>query len=95
MSSKTHQTYSANPEAMSATVGEEAVLLVPSSGIYYGLNAVAARAWQLMEGGATLEVLVDALEREFDVSRETLERDMVDLLTRFKELNLVTVQSAP
>lgn len=76
-------------------VGEEAVLLVPSSGIYYGLNAVAARAWQLLEKGATFEQLVDALEGEFEVRRESLEGDVVDLLKRLGELNLVTVQSAP
>lgn len=64
MTSHFHQMYFVNPEAMSAMVGEEAVLLVPFSGTYYGLNPVAARAWQLLGQGTTLAHLVDALARE-------------------------------
>jgi hypothetical protein len=81
--------YRANPDVISAIVGDEAVLLLPSDGTYFGLNAVAARTWQLLGEGRSPSNVIEVLLAEFDVERETLQRDIQALLGRLTELNLV------
>lgn len=60
-----------------ADLGDEAVVLDPSSGNYYGLNEVAARILELAQEETTLGQIVDQLLEEYDVSRDRLEPDVV------------------
>jgi hypothetical protein len=69
-------------------LADEAVLLNIRSGVYFGLDTVGTRIWNLLVQGNPLSAIVNALEQEFDVTRETLVRDVpefVDILTA-KEL---------
>jgi hypothetical protein len=83
-------TYRLNPDVISASVGDEVVLLSPSDGTYFGLNTVAARTWQLLEVPRPATEIVEQLVMEFDVDRQTLERDVTLLFDRLLELKLVS-----
>jgi len=70
-------------------VGSEMVLLDYDRGIYYGLNPVGARMWQLLTEGASAADVVDALAEEYDVSPETLQNDLAALLIELEAKELV------
>ena len=70
-------------------VGSEMVLLDYGRGIYYGLNGVGARVWQLLAGGATVDEVIDRLTDEYDVARATLETDVAALLRDLEAKELV------
>jgi hypothetical protein len=70
-------------------VGSEMVLLDYDRGIYYGLNGVGARVWQLLAGGATLDEVLDRLTDEYDVPRAALEADVAALLRDLQAKELV------
>jgi hypothetical protein len=53
-------------------VGQTAVLVHLGSNRIYELNDTGARIWELASEGATVEGLIDRLEREFDVDRGQL-----------------------
>jgi hypothetical protein len=72
-------------------VGTEMVLLDYDRGIYYGLNPVGARVWQLLSEGEAVEEIVERLADEYDVSRETLESDIATLLRELAAKELVQV----
>ena len=59
-----------------ADLGDEAVLLDPSTGNYYALNEVAARILELATSETTVDMIVTALLDEYDVDRERLEADV-------------------
>lgn len=59
-----------------ADLGDEAVLLDPSTGNYYALNEVAARILELATSETTVDMLVKALLDEYDVDRGRLEADV-------------------
>jgi len=61
-------------------VGSEMVLLDYDRGIYYGLNPIGARVWQLLAEGQEIEAIIDLLTEEYDATRETLENDLTALL---------------
>jgi hypothetical protein len=71
-------------------VGGETVLLDLASGTYFGLDAVGARIWQLIEDeGATLAGACDVIAEEYDVTREELERDVLALAGQLAEHGLI------
>jgi hypothetical protein len=77
-------------------LGGEAVILDLDSGIYYGLDEVGAVAWDVIrtaESPANLGSLCAAVEARFEVSHETCERDLIELLTELERAGLVEVRS--
>ena len=75
-------TLSRNGEILYAPVGtEEAVMLSVAAGEYYGLNAVAARIWELLAQPMTVAQLCTQICAEFDVDAQTCEATV----TRFAD----------
>lgn len=64
-----------------AEVDGERVLLAPSSLGYFGLNAVGAHVWDLLEQGPQgVSDLVSALVAEYDVDDATCHADVTQFL---------------
>lgn len=82
-------TVSIPPQVMARTVGEETVLLDLASGTYFGLDPVGTRIWQLISEGKTVAAVCDNMLAEFDVSRDTLEADVMHLLDELRDKGLV------
>ena len=77
-------------QVMAQTVGEETVILDLASGTYFGLDPVGARIWQLLAEGKTLAEVCDTLLEEYEVSREQLEQDTLDLAQKLEAQGLIT-----
>ena len=71
-------------------VGEEMVLLDFQSGMYYGLDPIGVRIWQLIAAQRSLGDIVETLLGEYDVTRETLERDIDALVEELGSRGLIT-----
>jgi len=70
----------------------EAVILQLEAGLYFGLDPVGTRLWQLIEAHGQLRPVLDAALEEFDVPRAVLERDLIELVSGLAEKQLVVVQ---
>jgi hypothetical protein len=57
----------------------ESVLLNLETGIYFGLDAVGTRVWQLAAGDSSLRAVRDRLIEEYDAEPATIERDLLSL----------------
>jgi hypothetical protein len=72
----------------------EAVLLNLKTGVYFGLNPVGTRVWQLLAEhralGRVLEIMLD----EYDVERGVLEQDLLDLSRQLRTAGLCDVMPA-
>jgi len=67
-------TLSRDGDMLYAPVGtEEAVMMSVAAGQYYGLNAVAARIWELLAQPMTLAQLCAQICQEFEVDAQTCE----------------------
>lgn len=78
-------------QVMARQVGAETVILDLASGTYFGLDPVGARIWQLMGEGKTLAEICDTLLDEYEVTREALERDVLDLADALLAQKLIGV----
>jgi hypothetical protein len=80
--------------AMFRELSGEAVILDLASGTYFGLNAVGARIWRLIEQHGQLKIVLDQLCGEYDASPDELERDLLALVARLAEARLGEVTLA-
>jgi coenzyme PQQ synthesis protein D (PqqD) len=80
-----------NPSVIYRELSGEVVLLNLQSGVYYGLDAVGSRVWQLlMESRGTDEVCAMLLD-EYDVGADTLRADVERLVGELTDRGLVIV----
>ncbi len=56
-----------------------------------GLNPVGSRVWELIDGRRSVEEIVEAIAREFDVSREAATRDVTGFVRELLDKGLVTL----
>lgn len=71
-------------------LAEEAVILDLTAGVYYGLNAVGARVWNLIQQPRTVRQIQDTILEEYDVDADRCERDVFALLKELVGRELVT-----
>jgi coenzyme PQQ synthesis protein D (PqqD) len=67
----------------------EAVILNLVTGIYFGLDAVGTRMWQLIEQHNDLGKVLAILRDEYDAPAPTLEADLVRLAGELADRGLV------
>jgi hypothetical protein len=84
----------ASKDQMAADVAGETVILGLTSGRYYGLDAVGARVWQLLQAPTTVGDLRRAIVAEYDVEADRCEADLVALLQRLLDAGLAEVRTA-
>jgi hypothetical protein len=82
---------SVNPTAVFAELEDGAVILNVDTGIYYGLDRVGARIWELMGVGDTADNIVATLQTEYAVEPSVLRADVAALLTSLEVNGLVHV----
>ena len=76
---------------VSCDLDGEAVILNVTSGVYYGLNAVGARIWALLqEKPRSIEQLRQVLLDEYDVDAERSEAQLFALLDELESKGLIT-----
>lgn len=85
-------TFVLSKDAVFRDLNGEAVILDLASGAYFGLNPVGTRIWRLIEQDGRLQTVLDELHREYEATREDLERDLLDLVTRLASAGLGTVK---
>jgi hypothetical protein len=82
------------PNVVFRVLGSEAVILHLDGGLYFGLDEVGTRIWQLLETG-DLAGVAGALTREYDVAAAQAATDVIAFVGRLLDLGLVQpVQNA-
>jgi Coenzyme PQQ synthesis protein D (PqqD) len=86
-----HTIVSASPEQVSCPLGEESAILNLNNTVYYGLNPVGSRVWDLLQKPRSVGELRDILVNEYDVGIERCESDLLRLLERMWSEGLIQV----
>ena len=81
-------------DQVSAELEGESVILGLADGVYYGLEGVGARIWELLREPRTAAELRDAITSEFDVDAGTAWHDLSSLLADLAARNLVEITPA-
>ena len=81
-------------EQVSCDLADEVAILDLQPGIYYGLDAVGARIWSLIQEPKTVTEVCNSLPEEYDVDPERCERDLMVLLQVLADRGLIKVKDA-
>lgn len=87
-----NSTVAVSQNQVSSDLGGEIVCLNLKSGVYYGLDAVGARIWELIQEPRTVKEIWEVLLKEYDVEPERCEHDLLALLDQLAAENLINVQ---
>jgi hypothetical protein len=89
-----HSIVVASPHQVSCPLGEESAILSLNNTIYYGLNPVGTRVWDLLQRPRSIGELRDTLVNEYDVEAGRCEQDLLELLEKMSAEGLIQVRSA-
>jgi hypothetical protein len=81
----------ASQSQASTDVDDEVVILNFDAGVYYGLEDVGARVWELLREPHTVAELREKLIGEYDVEAERCATDLDELLGQLVAAGLVEV----
>jgi len=85
-------TVAAVRDQISADLADEVAILNLKSGVYFGLSPVGSSIWKLIQEPTRVVEVRDALIREYDVDPERCEQDLLNLLQKMKDHELVDVR---
>jgi hypothetical protein len=80
-------------DQVSSDLGGEVAILDLKAGVYYGLDAVGARIWSLIQEPRTVNEIRDILLEEYEVEPERCERDLLALLRRLADEGIIEVEA--
>jgi hypothetical protein len=80
-------------DQVSSDLGGEVAILDLKAGVYYGLDAVGARIWSLIQEPRTVNEIRDILLEEYEVEPERCERDLLVLLQRLADEGKIEVEA--
>jgi hypothetical protein len=83
---------SASPNQVSGVLEGETILLSSTTNIYYGLDAVGSRVWELIQEPKRLSAISAQLVADFDVDPLVCESDLRELIARLLDADLINVQ---
>jgi len=78
-------------DVIAQQVGEEMVLLDLEAGVYYGLDPVGRRIWELLTEHRRLRVVFETMVEEYDVTPEVLQQDLLQLVQELQARGLTQV----
>ena len=82
-------------EDLSSDLGGETVILDMSAGVYYGLDGVGTRIWQLIQAPRAVSDICGNLLDEYEVDAERCERAVLTLLGELSRAGLIEVLGEP
>lgn len=85
----------ASREQVSTGADGESVILNLEQGVYFGLDGVGARVWELLQEPTTPGAIADRVTAEYEVEAERCAADVRELLAELAEAGLIEVSDAP
>lgn len=80
-----------NDDVLFQELQGEAVLLNLKSGVYFGLDPVGTRIWQLFAEHEVLSEVAQAIVTEYDVAEDRCSEDLLKLVDDLEKQELVTL----
>ena len=78
---------------ISSALDDGAVILHLASGKYFGLNAVGARVWTLLDQPKPISDIQATIRAEYNVDAGRCDREVLALLSDLKQAGLVEVEN--
>jgi polyhydroxyalkanoate synthesis regulator phasin len=78
-----------NNEVFASEIDDEVVMMHVKTGKYYGLDDIGSRIWELMETKIQVQEIINQLMKEYEVSQQECEKDVLELMENLKAQDLI------
>ena len=78
-------------EVVSCDLDGEAAILNLKDGVYYGLDPVGAKIWNLIQKPRVLKEVIEIICDEYDVDKDRCKNDIFELIEELLDNGLVKV----
>jgi hypothetical protein len=82
----------ATKQQVSCVLDAETVILHFDKGLYFGLNDVGTIVWNQIQCPRTVREIRDAIMREYEVSTDQCEHDLMQLIQELSKQGLIEVR---
>lgn len=82
-------------DQVSCNLSGEIVILNVESGLYFGLDLVGARVWELIQQPRSVAEIVEVLLQEYDVDEQRCRHDVLALLDEMQLRQLIELSGEP
>jgi hypothetical protein len=79
-------------DQIASQLGEESVILNLNDGMYYGLDPIGTRIWQLLEQPRGVREICALLQDEYDVATAECENEVLSLVRELNGRGLVEIR---
>ena len=86
-----NSTVTQNKETLSSEIDDELVLLSIINSKYYGMDSVGSRIWSLLAKPIMISDMIAALTKEYDISIEECEKDVLSFLNDLQSEDLIII----
>jgi Coenzyme PQQ synthesis protein D (PqqD) len=80
-------------DQVSCDMAGEAIVLNMKSGVYFGMEQVAALIWNLVEKPRSVAEIRDAIMKEYEVDDDTCEKDLKLFLDHLQSAGLIEIDN--
>jgi hypothetical protein len=84
----------ATKDHVACPLGDDIVILDLKAGLYFSLDNVGAKVWQLIQQPRTVSDLREAILEAFEVAADVCQQDLVALLRELSARNLIEIRNA-
>lgn len=81
------------PNLIATDLDGNKVMMNMESGKYYMLDGIGSRIWQLLETSPSINDIVSALVREYDVDHQQCLADLLRFFSKMAQAGLVAIPS--
>lgn len=78
-------------EVVSCDLDGETAMLNMENGVYYGLNPMGTRIWELIKKPITIQEIMNKILEEYEVDEDTCYDDLTELIEQMLENKLVEI----
>lgn len=79
-------------DLVSTNLEDEAVILHLKEGVYFGLNQVGARIWNLLAVPRIVTEILETILKEYEVEPQRCEQDLLKLLSELNAKGLIDIR---
>ena len=81
--------YHRNKEIIDGELDNKQIMMHLDNGMYYGLNTIGKRIWDLVEKPLSFDDIIKVLLSEFEVSEEQCTREVAVFLEKALEMEII------
>lgn len=80
-----------NQEIIHNDIDGEVVIMSIAKNNFYGIDKIGSHIWELLENSRSVEEIITTMMQNYEVERETCEKDVIDFLDEALKNELITI----